>query len=162
MPKENHEGIANVSYGNCAISSVESELTLFCVEVGRREHEFASPLTTSNRAAIESHALGENCKIVELKIPSVAPPTLLAKHGFEQVHIIQIDTEGMDFEILKSFDLVAIAPEIIPYKAGRTGGILPPPFGEGVPSDHLSWRHTGDSRAIGRRTHSFREKQPNY
>lgn len=117
--RKNYEGIANVSFENCAISAVESELTLFCVEVGGQELEFASTLATSNRAAVESYALETNGKIVELKVPSITPRTLLAKHGFEQVDIIQIDTEGMDFEILKSFDLVTTAPEIIHYESGQ-------------------------------------------
>jgi FkbM family methyltransferase len=42
--------------------------------------------------------------------------TLLAEHGVQKVDILQIDTEGYDFIILKLFDLAKYRPGIIHYE----------------------------------------------
>jgi FkbM family methyltransferase len=42
--------------------------------------------------------------------------TLLAEHGVEKVDILQIDTEGYDYIILKLFDLAKYRPGVIHYE----------------------------------------------
>lgn len=117
--KRNYEGIPNVSFENCAIGSLETDLSLYYVEVEGEDKEYATTLATSNRSALEGYARETGGKIVELSVPCIRPSTLLKKHGFGRIDILQIDTEGMDFEILKSFDLGSASPEIIHYESGQ-------------------------------------------
>ena len=42
--------------------------------------------------------------------------TLLAETGLSQVDVLQIDTEGWDYEILKLVDFTKIKPAIINYE----------------------------------------------
>jgi FkbM family methyltransferase len=49
-------------------------------------------------------------------VPCRTMDTLLAEHGVESVDILQIDTEGYDFIILKLFDLGKYRPGIVHYE----------------------------------------------
>jgi FkbM family methyltransferase len=120
--KLNYTGVTTVSFENCAIGSEEGTLKLYYAKVDGEKQDFATTLASSKRAAIDSYARSVGGTVVELVVPCVTPRTLLAKHGFTQIDILQIDTEGMDFEILKAFDLKAVAPSIIHYESGQ----LPP------------------------------------
>lgn len=118
--QENYKSAANVSFENCAIGSAEGTLDLYYAEVdGAEQQTFANTLASSNRSAIESYAKSVGGKVAEIKVPCITPTTLLSKHGLTQIDILQIDTEGMDFEILKAFDLKTVKPSIIHYESGQ-------------------------------------------
>jgi FkbM family methyltransferase len=42
--------------------------------------------------------------------------TLLSKHAMDRVDIIQIDTEGYDFEVIKQIDFAKFRPKVIVYE----------------------------------------------
>ncbi len=117
--KKNYLGVDSVKFENCAISSSSGSLKLYYAEVDEHDQNFAFTLASSNRKAIESYAKKCRGSVVELVVPCVTPETLLKKHGFSKVDILQIDTEGMDFEILKSFNLKDVSPSIIHYESGQ-------------------------------------------
>lgn len=54
--------------------------------------------------------------IKELHLPALSIPSLLAKHEITEVDILQIDTEGFDFEVIKMFDFNRIKPAIIHFE----------------------------------------------
>lgn len=117
--KKNYEGIPNVILENCAIGSTEGSLNLYYAEVDAKQQNFATTLASANRKAIERYAASVGGTVVGIEVPCLKPEKLLKKHHMEQVDILQIDTEGMDFEILKAFDLKAVAPSIIHYESGQ-------------------------------------------
>jgi len=49
-------------------------------------------------------------------VSSITLHELLTKHAVKKVDILQIDTEGYDFEILKTIDYSQIRPKIIVYE----------------------------------------------
>ncbi len=40
-------------------------------------------------------------------------PEILKKHQIEQLHLLHIDTEGHDYDVLKTVDLAKLAPTLI-------------------------------------------------
>lgn len=48
-----------------------------------------------------------------IRVPTRPLADVVAGHGVEQVDILQIDTEGHDLHVLKSFDMDRIRPEVI-------------------------------------------------
>jgi hypothetical protein len=51
-----------------------------------------------------------------ITVPALTLESLLAKHRVERVNLLQIDTEGFDFEIIKMIDFQRMKPEIIHYE----------------------------------------------
>jgi FkbM family methyltransferase len=49
----------------------------------------------------------------EISVPLISPTDLLAKYGWLHLHILQIDAEGYDLELLKLFFARSIYPEIV-------------------------------------------------
>ena len=43
-------------------------------------------------------------------------PALLAKHGVSRVDLLQIDTEGYDFEIIRMFDHAGVRPAVVRFE----------------------------------------------
>jgi hypothetical protein len=51
-----------------------------------------------------------------ITVPALTLESLLGKHRVERVDLLQIDTEGFDFEIIKMIDFQRMKPEIIHYE----------------------------------------------
>lgn len=56
-------------------------------------------------------------QIREVLVQSISVPTLLQKAGYGRVDLLQIDTEGMDFEILKMFFDANVMPQVINFES---------------------------------------------
>jgi FkbM family methyltransferase len=57
----------------------------------------------------------DECIIME-EVATVSPETLMEKYNCREPHLLAIDTEGYDYEILKMLDLDRISPEVIIYE----------------------------------------------
>ena len=55
-------------------------------------------------------------RIVEIQVPCLSFGTLCAKYGLEQVDLLQIDTEGYDYEIVRSLPFEQHRPRLIVYE----------------------------------------------
>jgi putative sugar O-methyltransferase len=55
-------------------------------------------------------------RIVELEVPCVTFTTLCERNGVERVDFLHTDTEGYDFEILRSVDFDRVRPTLIVYE----------------------------------------------
>lgn len=55
-------------------------------------------------------------QIVEEQVPTLSVKTLMEDYGITKIDLLQIDTEGFDFEIIKMFDLTAIQPGAIVFE----------------------------------------------
>lgn len=51
-----------------------------------------------------------------VEVPCLRFDSLLEKHNIEQISVLQIDTEGFDYEIIKMIDFNKIQPEIINFE----------------------------------------------
>lgn len=57
-----------------------------------------------------------NDRVITQKVEVITVSTLLARYEINGFNVLQIDTEGYDFEILKMFDFSKIQPELIIYE----------------------------------------------
>lgn len=54
--------------------------------------------------------------IIDDRVRTISPESLLKQYGGNGFDLVAIDTEGFDFEILKMLDLDRISPEVIIYE----------------------------------------------
>jgi hypothetical protein len=55
-------------------------------------------------------------RVETMEVPCVTFESLCRKHGLEDLDVLQIDTEGYDFEIIRSIDLGRYAPLMLIYE----------------------------------------------
>jgi FkbM family methyltransferase len=57
-----------------------------------------------------------NSLVESITVPCHTYDTVMARHGLERIDLLQIDTEGYDFELLKVFDFTRHRPAIVHYE----------------------------------------------
>lgn len=55
-------------------------------------------------------------RISSVEVPCMTFESICAKHGVETVDLVQIDTEGYDYEVIKLIDLERHAPTLLMYE----------------------------------------------
>lgn len=63
----------------------------------------------ANRAILKS-------LVESITVPCHTYDTVMARHGLERIDLLQIDTEGYDYELLKAFDFTRHRPAIVHYE----------------------------------------------
>jgi FkbM family methyltransferase len=100
-----HRGRQRINLVNAAIADHDGTLELY--------------LGTSNKTTLASarpdrNVLSKESEPLQVKqVECVRFETLFEKFGVERVDLLQIDTEGMDAVILRSFDLEKMAPTVV-------------------------------------------------
>lgn len=56
-------------------------------------------------------------RIVETRVPALTFESLCRRHGVEAIDMLHTDTEGYDYEILKSVDFERVRPKLIVYES---------------------------------------------
>lgn len=111
--KDGHQNLYKLSFSN---SRWATGLATFNKEVLIRELEKGKRVRT--KAAQEGLAVPdklEDCITTE-KVPCYTIPSLLDKHGFSDLDLLQIDVEGYEYEILRHLAFNLIRPKIINYE----------------------------------------------
>ncbi|MDB5311155.1 MAG: FkbM family methyltransferase [Gemmataceae bacterium] len=54
--------------------------------------------------------------IVEVTVPAVTLDSLLRTHDVRRIDLLQIDTEGFDYEVIQMLDFATVRPAIIHYE----------------------------------------------
>jgi FkbM family methyltransferase len=57
-----------------------------------------------------------NSLVESITVPCHSYDTVMARHGLERIDLLQIDTEGYDYELLKAFDFARHRPAIVHYE----------------------------------------------
>mgnify|MGYP005841865625 CR=1 FL=1 len=119
--RENYRDSENLIFENCAIGKNDGELVLY-----RLKEEYlylggnvAKQITSPYREHIEkliSWDSNTDQVIEKISVPSLSLKSLLAKHGIVRLDVLQLDTEGYDFEIIKTIDFTSVCPQIINYE----------------------------------------------
>lgn len=116
---------------NAALGKEDGLASIY--KIGFSQARWATGLTTFDKAtlekAFENGHVERKCKkegltipensashIVEEQVQIIATSTLLKKYDISQIHMLMIDTEGFDFEVIKMFDLDVNSPGIIVYE----------------------------------------------
>ncbi len=113
----NYDGMPGLIFENVAAAPVEGEVTLYTFAEGGGLPAHATQLASFQRDALLHNGHGYKGEILETRVPTVTISSLLKKHNVSEVDILQIDTEGFDFEVIKMIDFSEIKPSIINYES---------------------------------------------
>jgi FkbM family methyltransferase len=118
--QEAYRGEPQVQLQNVAVDQSNGTKKLYHLRRGAPGlPEWAPQLASFNRDVVMRHRaqipnISDLIDTTDVRCCSLA--TLLAETGLEQVDVLQIDTEGWDYEILKLVDFTKIKPAIVNYE----------------------------------------------
>lgn len=117
--KNNYSGFPQVECWNCGISKHDGKATLYTVKqqpgVFHKSHQFSS----LHKEVISQQSLyvpNITSLIEEIKVDMIGFDTLVSKLQGREIDILQMDTEGHDYEIIKLIDFKRVRPSIIHYE----------------------------------------------
>ena len=133
-----YAGSSKVTPINCAVADEDGERTIWkfnpeAVERGLLPPHFAGISSFLMEDLLkETGVLGRSSPNAEttaalralvqpVQVPCRTLDNLLSERGVEQVDILQIDTEGYDFEVLKLFDFARYRPSVVHYEHQHLG-----------------------------------------
>jgi FkbM family methyltransferase len=121
---KNYSNYPNVSLLNKAIHATEKEMLLYRVNPDTAEFDNWSKGTASFNK--EHHRLGniKDKDIIEEKVQCISFDELINQHNISHIDLLQLDTEGYDYEIIKMIDFKKMAPSIISFEHGLAAGIM--------------------------------------
>lgn len=94
--------------------------SLFRVTADAPVGDWAQGIASFNKTHLVNHlkdGIEEYEKwIEEVTVPTISVANLLSKHSISEVALLQIDTEGYDFEILKMFLVAEVFPDIVNFE----------------------------------------------
>ena len=119
---ENYRGQDQLILKNAAIDKTDGEKTLYRARADYfAKFQRADELAWVNSAATFDRAAFERVPniagyIEEVPVQAISFDSLLKQTDFGHVHLLQIDTEGFDTEIIKMFDIARRRPEIVHFE----------------------------------------------
>ncbi|GLW05863.1 hypothetical protein Misp01_09930 [Microtetraspora sp. NBRC 13810] len=130
--KANYAGLPGAEFVHAAISTTDGEATVY--RLGVDPVEYGQPEWLRQCSSIRADRMNElwdNCEserdyveakkffhehCVEETVRSIRLDTLLKTYNLDHVDFLQIDTEGSDYDILKTVDFSRIRPTYINYE----------------------------------------------
>lgn len=119
---ENYEGNMRLTFENGAIGNENGKVKLYRFKAGQNLPDHATMLTSFRADALIYNGHGYKGEIEEIEVPCVTFQTLLESHGIKDLDVLQIDTEGFDYEILKMMATSELRPALIHYEHGMLHG----------------------------------------
>lgn len=113
---ENYADEKQLLFENSAIAEQDGTLTLYGI-AGVPAEDMASMAPSFRRHYITLNGAGLHGKIEATEVPALTLDSLLKKHRIDRVDLLQIDTEGYDFRIIKMIDFSRIKPQIIHFES---------------------------------------------
>ena len=122
--RRNYADVDGVELENAAIADRDGELPFFHLRDADAAERAQLPdwydgVGSFSRDAILTHApqmpdIAE--RIVEVEVPALRFETLCDRHGIERPDLVVIDTEGHDWEIVRTIDLEQRGPRMLVYE----------------------------------------------
>jgi len=121
--RRNYAGVDHVILENAAIADRDGELPFFHLREADRATErvpqWYDAIGSFSREAVLSHRpqiADIDERLVETAVPTLSFDSLLARHSFDAVDLVVVDTEGYDWEVLRTIDLDRHRPALIVYE----------------------------------------------
>ncbi len=129
--KRTYRNAPNVILENIAISGKDEKKTLYKLGISRarwatglagfRKDTLIKQIEinyVARKAKKEGIRLPENPEdcIVSEEIRCLSLPTLMKRHGLPRLDLLQLDTEGYDFEIIRGIDFSHLTPGMISFE----------------------------------------------
>lgn len=113
--KENYRDEKQLLFENSAIAHQDGTIELHCFENANAE-DHSSMLTSTRKHYLTLNGDSHRGMLKTITVPALTLESLLTKHQVKRVNVLQIDTEGFDFEIIKMLDFKRMKPEIIHFE----------------------------------------------
>jgi FkbM family methyltransferase len=116
--RKNYAGEPQLLFENAAVASENGEKTLYRIRPSAPVADWVHGLARFDKASIirTARELGVEQYVEEVRVPALTFGALLQKHRVGQITLLQIDTEGYDYEVLKMAFAANVCPEIIHYE----------------------------------------------
>lgn len=112
----------NVVCENCAVGHEDGSATLYYVRPDPSLPEYVQRVASFSRDVIlKQRRVVPNIGsfIDTLTVPTLSLQTLVAKHKIDRIDLLQVDTEGFDYEILKMLWATPLRPPIINFESAH-------------------------------------------
>ena len=126
--ERNYAGVGRVALERLAIAAHDGTVPFFYPappEPGEPGlPDWYDGIGSLSREAVLSHAEhipGLERRLVRDDVPCLTFASLCARHALDRVDLLVLDTEGMDWEILRSIDLAAHHPRLLVYEHFHLG-----------------------------------------
>jgi FkbM family methyltransferase len=116
---ENYATEAQLQFENAAIAKQNREASLFRFRIDAPIRDCDHGVATFNEEQIRRRARERRVSeeyVERVSVPCLTYDDLIAKHGIKSTTLLQIDTEGYDFEVLKMALSSRVLPDIINYE----------------------------------------------
>lgn len=113
--KLNYKGVEGVAFENAALTSQDKDILLFRPINSSNSVDF-SQKTSIKEDVVLRHGFSKKT-IQQIQVKGISFPTLIEKHRISSIDILQVDTEGADYEIVKSVLETDLLPQIIHYES---------------------------------------------
>jgi FkbM family methyltransferase len=118
--QRNYAGNPRVRFVQCAVGPADGEITLYSLKQdgpvdGLPYDQFSS----FSRKTVERHwryIPDVRDRIVSVRVKSLTLSSLLEQYAIPYVDLLQIDTEGFDYEVLKMAFACGLEPKIIAFE----------------------------------------------
>jgi len=116
--RNNYSSEPQLIFENVAVSNEDGQMTLYRFKPDTPGPDYIHGMATFDKWKIRRVAwrYGLTKWIDEARVPSVTFQHLLRKHGIARISLLQIDTEGFDFEVVKMAMESGILPDLINYE----------------------------------------------
>ena len=122
--QRNYGHLDRLALANVAIADRDGRLPFFHLAPAGEEERARLPdwydaLGSFSRDAVLGHAKhipDVERRLVETEVPCLTFTSLCERHGVNRVDLVLIDTEGYDWEVLRSIDLGTYRPRLIVYE----------------------------------------------
>jgi FkbM family methyltransferase len=106
-----------MKFENCAIAPQAGSMTLYTVPEAQAKG-YARGLASFDKNVVLKHKdlKLKAADLHQVVVPSAPVTTILEKHQVNELDLLQIDTEGFDYEVLKMFDFKKYRPRIVQFE----------------------------------------------
>jgi FkbM family methyltransferase len=117
-----------LAFENVAVSSNPEPITLY-----RAPKVDGSTVASSNAKTTAKQLHLREEELERILVPTARLDDLARKHGLEDAAVMQLDTEGFEWEVLQTLDLGRVRPLMIAFEHGHL-----PPASIGAMTAHLN------------------------
>jgi FkbM family methyltransferase len=122
--RRNYGALERVQLENAAVADRDGTLPFYHLREADEEEREKLPgwydgIGSFSREVVMSHVdhiPDIESRVVRAEVPAMTFESLCRKHGVSQIGLLLIDTEGYDFQIVKSIDLDARHPRLLVYE----------------------------------------------
>jgi FkbM family methyltransferase len=119
-----YQDLPRVAVECAAIAEQDGVRPLYRFRPGPGVPAWADMLASFSRELLVANTHGVRGEVEAVSVPTVTLQALLSRHQLNALDLLQIDTEGFDFEIVKLLDLSRMRPTIINLEVGALAASL--------------------------------------